>query len=86
MQNPIQKVRRRSIVFKKSGILSENLKNLASSNYSTVQYFLLNFHTFPTYQCLQKYVWDFFLFCLDLAFFSKIKNTWFLQTRFLHFH
>ena len=37
MQNTIQKFRRSSIVFKKPGIFSENLKTLTSSNYPTVQ-------------------------------------------------
>ena len=58
MQNPIQKFRESSIVFEKPGILSENLKTLTTSNYPTVQ----TSHTFPTYQCLQKRVWDFFYF------------------------
>ena len=39
MQNNIQKSRQRSIVFKKPGILSENLKTFTSSNYPAVQYF-----------------------------------------------
>ena len=65
MRHPIQKFRQSSIVFEKAGIniLSENVKTLASSKYTTVQYFLLKLsHTFPTYQCLQKRVWDFFYF------------------------
>ena len=45
MQNPIQKFRQSSIVFEKPGILSENLKTLMSSNYPTVQYFLLQLRT-----------------------------------------
>ena len=44
MQNPTQKFRQSS-VFKKPGILSENLKTLTSSNYPTVQYFLLKLPT-----------------------------------------
>ena len=63
MQNPIQKFRQSSIVFEKPGILSENLKTLTSSNYPKVQYFFAETSdTFPTYQCLQKDVWDFFYF------------------------
>ena len=31
-------------------------------------------HTFSTYQCLQKDVWDIFLFYLDLELFEKIKK------------
>ena len=41
MQNAIQKFRQSSIVFEKPGILSEDLEILTSSNYLTVQYFLL---------------------------------------------
>ena len=62
MQNPIQKFRQSSIVFEKTGILSENLKTLTSSNYRTVQYFLMKLRTFTTYQCLQKGVRDFLNF------------------------
>ena len=45
MQYPIQKYKLSSIVFEKPGILSENLKTLATSNYPTVQYFLLKLRT-----------------------------------------
>ena len=45
MQNAVQKFRQSSIVFEKPGILSENLKTLTSSNYPTVQYFLLKIRT-----------------------------------------
>ena len=57
MQNPIQKFRQSSVVFEKPGSLSENLKTLTSSNYPTETSL-----TFPTYQCLQKDVRDFFNF------------------------
>ena len=60
MQNPIQKFRQSSIVFEKRDFLSGKLKTLRSSNYPAVQYFAETSHTFPTYQCLQKVVWDFF--------------------------
>ena len=45
MQNTIQKFKQGSIVFRKPGILSENVKTLTSSNYPTVQYFLLKLRT-----------------------------------------
>ena len=45
MQNTIQKSRQSSIAFEKPGILPENLKKLTSSNYPTVQYFLLKLRT-----------------------------------------
>ena len=41
MQIAMQKYRQSSIVFEKPGIFSENLKIFKSSNYPTVQYFLL---------------------------------------------
>ena len=69
MQNPIQKFRQNSIVFEKPGILSENLKTLTSSNYPTVQYFLLKLRT----HFLITNV-GFFLFYLDLELFAKIKK------------
>ena len=42
-------------------------------------------HAFPTYKRLQKDI-GIFLFCLDLKLFAKIKKTWFLDGRFLHFY
>ena len=45
MENTIQKFRQSSIAFEKPGILSENLRTLTSSNYSTVQYYLLKLRT-----------------------------------------
>ena len=75
MQNTIQKFRQSSFVFDKPGILSENFNTLTSSNYPTVQYFLLKLRTrFSIYQCLQKCVWDFLKFYLDLVLFAKIKK------------
>ena len=45
MQNTIQKFTQSSIVFEKPGILSENLKNLMSSNHPTIQYLLMKLRT-----------------------------------------
>ena len=57
-----------------------------SSNYPTVQYFFAETsHTFSTYQCLQKGVWDFLNFIQMLSYLQKLKKTWFLQTRFFTF-
>ena len=94
MQNTIQKFRQSFIVFEKPGILSENLKTLTSSNYPTVQYFFAEtLHTFSTYQCLQKGVWNFFIsfrswvICKNLkrlgfntlVFYTFINNSWSIQ-------
>ena len=68
MQNPIQKFRQSSIVF---GILSENLKTLTSSNYSTVQYFCWNV---AHVSCLVK--------SADLELFKNLKIPSFLHSFF----
>ena len=54
MQNAMQKFRQSSIVFEKADILSENSKTLTSSAETA--------HTFSTYHCQKKAVWDFFYF------------------------
>ena len=74
MQNAIKKFRQSSIVFEKPGILSENLKTLTSSNYPTVQYFLLKLRTRFLLTNVYKRVCGIFLFYLDLELFAKIKN------------
>ena len=86
MQNPIQKFRENSIVFKKPGILSENLIILTSSNYPTVQYFLLKLRTCFLLINVYKRVCGILLICLDLELFAKSNKTWFLHTHFLHFY
>ena len=73
MQNTIQKFRQSS-VFEKPGILSENLKTLTSSNYPTVQYFLLKLRTRFLLTNVYKRVCGIFLFYLDLELFAKIKK------------
>ena len=72
MQTTIQKSRQSSIVFKKTGILSENLKTLTSSNYLTVQYFLLKLRTHFLLTNVYKRMCGIFLFHLDLELFAKI--------------
>ena len=72
MQNTKQKFRQSSIVFEKPGLLSENLKNLTSSNYPTVQYFLLKLRTRFLLTNVNNTVCGIFLFQVDLALFAKI--------------
>ena len=88
MQNTIKKLRQSSIVFEKPGILPENLKTLTSSNYPTVQYFLLKLRTRFPLTNVYKRVCGIFSFYLDLELFAKIKKDRFLHfhTRFLHFY
>ena len=71
MQNTLQKFRQSSIVFKKPGILSENLKTLTSSNYPTIQYFLLKLCTRFLLTNVYKRVCR---ILLDLEIFAKIKK------------
>ena len=72
MQNAIQKFS--STVFEKPGILSESSKTLTSSNYLTVQYFLLKLRTRFLLTNVYKRVCGIFLFYLDLELFAKIKK------------
>ena len=74
MQNTIQKFRQSSLAFEKPGILSENLKILTSSNYPTVQYFLLKLRTRFLLTNVYKSVSGIFLFYLDLELFAKVKK------------
>ena len=74
MQNPIQKFRQSSIVFEKPRTLSENLKTLTSSNCPTVQYFLMKLRTRLLLTIVYKACVGFFLFCLDLELFARIKK------------
>ena len=75
MQNTIQKFRQSSIVFEKPGILPENFKTLTSfDDYPTVQHFLLKLCTVSYLAMTAKEGVGFFLFCLDLELFAKIKK------------
>ena len=66
----MQKFRQSSIVFEKPGIQSENLKTLTSSNYPTVQYFLLKLRTRFLLTNVYKRVCG---VLIDLELFAKIK-------------
>ena len=74
MQSTTQKFRQSSIVFEKPGILSKNLKTLTSSNYPTIQYFLLKLCTPFLLTIAYKGSVRFFLFYLDVELFEKIKK------------
>ena len=54
--------------------MPENLKTLTSSNYPTVQYFLLKLRTRFLLTNVYKRVCGIFLFYLDLELFAKIKK------------
>ena len=71
MQNTLQKFRQSSLVFEKPGISPENLKPLKSSNYPTVQYFLLKLRTRFLLTNVYKRVCG---ILLDLELFAKIKK------------
>ena len=86
MQNTIQKFTQSSIVFAKPSFLSENLKTWTSSNYSTVQYFLLKLRTrFLLTNVYKRVCGIFFNFIQILSYLQKIKKTQFLHTRFYLF-
>ena len=58
----------------KPGTLSENLKTLTSSNYLTVQYFLLKLRTRFLLTIVLKMCVGFFISYLDLELFANIKK------------
>ena len=61
MQNTIQKIRQSSIAFEKPGTLSEKRNfDEFQLTYSSI-FFAETSHTFSTYHCLKKGVWDFFI-------------------------
>ena len=64
-----------------AGILSGKLETLTTSKYRCVQYFLIKFFTFPTYQCLKK-VLGVLLFCTGLDLVWKHSP----KPGFLHFY
>ena len=66
--------------------MSEKLNTLTGSNYHRIQYFSLKLRKLFLLTNVNKRVIVIFLFCLDLKLFAKIKKTWFLHTRFLHFY
>ena len=73
MENPIQNVRQRSIVFEKLGILSQKFKTLTSSNY------VLNISLSKCCTCFSltsvyKRVFEIFFICLDCELSSKIEK------------
>ena len=75
-----------NFVIEKSGILSENLETLTSSNNPRVScFFCWNFAHVSYLPISTKGCLGFFLFCLDLELFAKIRKTWFLHTHFLYF-
>ena len=91
MQNTIQKFRQSSIVFEKPGILSEKLKTLTSSNYSTVKYFLLKLFTcFLLANVYRRVCGIFFISFKSGVIFKNLKIPGFyilVSTRFLYvFH
>ena len=67
MQNPIQKFRQTKLYcFRETRYFDE-----LQLPYSPI-FLAETWHTSPTYQCLQKGVWDFFKFCLDLELLIKV--------------
>ena len=71
----MQKFRRSSIVFEKPGILCENLKTLTSSNYPTVQYFLLKLRTrFLLANVYKRVCGIFFIFFLKKWFLGNNRG------------
>ena len=77
MQNPIQKFRQSSIVFKKPVILSE-----LQLPYISI-FFAETSRTLPTHQCLQNGLRDFFNFVQILSYLQKLKRPGFYMLFFI---
>ena len=87
MQNTIQKFRQSFIVYEEPSILFENLKILTSSNYPTVQYFLLKLRTRFLLTIVHKRVCGILFYFIEiLSYLQKLKKTWFLHNLSLHFY
>ena len=63
-----------TIVFEQTIILSENWKTLTSSNYRTVQYFLMKLCTHFLLTNVDKKEYGIYLFYLDLSYMQKLKR------------
>ena len=72
MQNPISKLRQRSIISKKAGFLSENEKLWQVPTTTEFNKFFWNFaHVFYLLMSTKRYL-GFVLFCLDLELLIKM--------------
>ena len=74
MQNPMQNFRQSSIVSEKQGILSKNWKFWRPPTTIEFNIFCWNFAHVSWLPMSTKACSGFFLFCLDLEFFAKIKK------------
>ena len=68
MQNQILKYRGRKLFYvRETRLFVRKIENLDEFQLPYCRIFFAEFlHAFPSYQCLQKGVRNFFLFCLDL--------------------
>ena len=80
MQNSIQRFRQSSTVFEKPGIFSEKLKTWQASTSREFNDFCWNFAHVSYLPISAKWSSRYFLFCLDIELFAKIKKIWSLDT------
>ena len=75
MQNPIQKFGQISLVLEKTKYFVRKFENFDKLQipYSSI-FFAQTSHKFPTYQCTQKEVRDFFYFVQILSYLQKLKR------------
>ena len=85
MQNSLQKFRQSTTVSQKPGVLSEDLKTSTSSNYPTVQYFLLKFAHISYLPLSTKVCPGLFLFPLDISYLQNVKRPGFYTLIFYTF-
>ena len=76
MQNPIFRFRQSSITSQKPGYFSEKMKNLMSSDYHKVQYFLPKFCTRFLLDNVYKSAFEFFFILFRSCVIDKNQVLW----------
>ena len=84
MQNLTQKFRQSC--FRETRYFLWKIENFDELQLPELNNFLNKFHTRLLVTNLCKMVFGILKICLDLELFAKMKQTWFLHTRFLYFH
>ena len=75
MQHPIRKFRPSSTVFNKTRYFVWKTENFDKLQLTlSLIFFAETFHMSPTYQCLQKDVWDFFILFTSGVICKKLKR------------
>ena len=64
----------KAFLFARNQLFVRKIENFDELQLPYSQYFLLKLCTLSTYECLQKGVWDFFSFCLELELLVNLDS------------